>query len=115
MFVNRQNLFFKEYKTAIVARAQGLEGRARVCARRAAAALIAEYLEREQIEHASMNSLELILYLQQQTKKPELAHLLGRYSKPVNVDHQLDEGIDLITSLTDLAKLLEINIGKEYE
>ncbi len=105
-------LFNKEYQSAIDAHSRGLEGRSRVCARRAAAALIAEYLEIHNIEHASMNSLELIVYLQQQTNDPELTKLLADYSKPVNPDLHLDDGVNLVASIADLANFLEIKMGK---
>lgn len=112
MKITRMQLFNKEYQSAIDAHSRGLEGRSRVCARRAAAALIAKYLEIHNIEHASMNSLELILFLQQQTNNPELAQLLADYSKPVNPDHHLDDGVDLVASIAALANYLEINMEK---
>jgi hypothetical protein len=102
--------FRKEYQTAMDAQAAGLEGRARVCARRAAGLLIQKYLETQNINHPKMNSLYLIKYLQQTSDSPELVLLLSHYSEIVTYDHHLASDTDLVANLPVLAQLLTINL-----
>lgn len=105
-----QTTFRKEYQTAQEAQAAGLEGRARVCARRAAGLLIQKYLEMQKINPIKMNSLDLIKHLQQTSDSPELVLLLGHYSEIVTSDHRLASEVDLVANLPILAKLLTINL-----
>ncbi len=102
--------FRKEYQSAIDAQAAGLEGRARVCARRAAGLLIQKYLETQNLNHPKMNSLDLIKHLQQTSGSTELALLLSHYSETVTNDHQLASDVDLVANLPVLAQLLTIKL-----
>jgi hypothetical protein len=108
--MNTHITFWKEYKTAHDAQVAGLEGRARVCARRAAGLLIQKFLETQRIIFPKMNSLDLIKYLQQTTDSPELVLLLSHYSEKVTFDHQLGSNFDLVENLPLLAKMLKINL-----
>jgi hypothetical protein len=108
--MNTHISFKTEYQTAQDAQADGLEGRARVCARRAAGILIQKYLETQNINHKNMNSLDLIKHLQQSSDTPELAFLLGYYSETVSSDHHLASDVDLVAKLPLLAHLLNINL-----
>jgi hypothetical protein len=105
-----KSTYKNEYLAAIDAQASGLEGRARVCARRAAGLLIQKYLETQNINHPKMNSLDLIKHLQQTSDSPELVLLLSHYSETVTNDHHLASGVDLIANLPILAQLLTINL-----
>jgi|WetSurMetagenome_2_1015567.scaffolds.fasta_scaffold156054_3 hypothetical protein len=105
-----QTTFRKEYRTALDAQASGLEGRARVCARRAAGLLIQKYLEKQKTNLVNMNSLDLIKYLQQTSDSSELTLLLGHYSEIVTKDHHLASEIDLVATLPQLAQLLYIDL-----
>jgi hypothetical protein len=105
-----QPTFRKEYQTALEAQAAGLEGRARVCARRAAGLLIHKYLEMQSFNPIKMNSLDLIKHLQKTTNSPELALLLSHYSEIVTRDHHLASEVDLVANIPILAKLLTINL-----
>ncbi len=108
--MNTHITFWKEYHSAQEAHAAGLEGRARVCARRAAGLLIQKYLEMQNINPIKMNSLDLIKHLQQTTDSPELALLLSHYSEKVTSDHHLASKVDLVENLYLLAKLLKIDL-----
>jgi len=107
--INR-SVFWKEYKTALEAQAAGLEGRARVCARRAAGYLIQEYLEKQNNKPAKMNSIELIQFIQRTSNSSEMVSLLGHYSETVNIDHHLASDVDLVACLHTLARLLNIDL-----
>jgi hypothetical protein len=108
--MNARMIFKKEYKAALDAQASGLEGKARVCARRVAGLLIQKYLATHDIDTIKMNSLDLIKHLQQTSDSPELALLLSHYSEVVNTDHKLASDIDLVANLPKLAQLLNINL-----
>ena len=108
--MNKHFTFRKEYQSAQDAQASGLEGKARVCARRAAGILIQKYLETQNIDLIKTNSLDLIKYLQQTSDSPELALLLSHYSEVVNSDHHLSSDVDLVANLPKLAQLLSINL-----
>lgn len=108
--MNTPITFWKEYQTAQDAQASGLEGKARVCARRAAGILIQNYLEMQNINPIKMNSLDLIKHLQQTTDSPELALVLSHYSEKVTSDHHLASKVDLVANLPKLAQLLTINL-----
>jgi hypothetical protein len=108
--MNSHITFKKEYKAAQDAQALGLEGKARVCARRAAGLLIQKYLSTQNLDTIKMNSLDLIKHLQQTSDSLELALLLSHYFEVVNTDHHLPSDMDLVASLPKLAQLLNINL-----
>ena len=105
-----KSTYKNEYLAAIDAQAAGLEGRARVCARRAAGLLIQKYLETQNYIHPKMNSFDLIKYLQQTSNSAELVLLLSHYSETVTYDHHLASDVDLVANLPLLAQLLTINL-----
>jgi hypothetical protein len=96
-----------EFDLAASAQAQGNEGRARVCARRAAGVAIREYFIRRGISPHSSSAYDLLTRL---TESPEIApdlkqiciHLTMRvtdeFKLPVNVD-LVDESRNLCSAL----------------
>jgi len=104
----RQNQYRQEMQQAIAARADGNEGRARVCARRAASIAIREYLDSRKIPYISANAYDLISTLLGLESAPErareiAAHLLVRVSE----DFTLPDPLDLLAETQDLAEILE--------
>lgn len=96
-----------ELALAESSRAQGLEGRARVCARRAAGLVVRAYLEEHGEPAPTGNALELLRAF---AARPEITpqartvieHLLVR----VAPDYQLPISVDLIAETRRLADLL---------
>jgi len=104
--------YLHEIELARLARHSGNEGRARVCARRAASILIAEYLTRQGIQVPASSAQARLLYL---STLPGLSpatyeitsHLLMR----VDESFSLPEHIDLIADVQRLAQELSIQLS----
>jgi hypothetical protein len=91
----KSDLVAKELSLAEEARAKGNEGRARVCARRAAGIIIAQYLERRGLPDPGVSVIDRLRFLE---SLPEVSsevkqivrhlsmHVTPEYSLPVNVD-----------------------------
>lgn len=102
-----KEVFDNEINQAIEARNAGNEGRARVCARRAAGIVIREYLQRQEIPLKSPSSYEHAKYLLTlpdiSPRTKEIAeHLILR----VNPDHNLPIKVDLIAEAKALKDML---------
>ena len=70
----------QELSMAAAARRAGNEGRARVCARRAAGHVIGEYFARNQVEFTSESALERIRYMYSSPNiEPGLHELIGHF------------------------------------
>jgi len=89
------NLISKELSLAEEARANGNEGRARVCARRAAGILIAVYLERRGLPDPGVSVINRLRLLEslpdvsaniKKTAQHLLMHVTPEHSLPVEVD-----------------------------
>jgi hypothetical protein len=101
--------YHHEIEQAKLTRLAGNEGRARVCARRAASILIAEYLTRQGMQAPSSSAQVRLLYL---SALPGLSpaayeitsHLLMR----VDESFSLPDHIDLIADVQRLAEELSI-------
>lgn len=98
------------------AREQGLEGRARVCARRAAGAAIGEYFRLRGDANPAGSALELIRCLAVDAGAPLRARqaaeaLLERVDESFN----LRTPVDLLQEAADLARILEENAGLAKE
>ena len=102
--------FQKEYRVALESRSRGLDGQSRVCARRAAAMLVREYLDIKQREMPAGNDLQIIQFLANQHISPKINSLLDLYLLKVDVNFNLPSNVDLITSLFLLADVLEIKL-----
>ena len=96
-----------ELKLAELARAQGNEGKARVCARRAGGMAAYQYLHRKGINPPGRSAYDHLKFLQTQPNlsrsiQDAVEHLLLR----VNQDFQLPPGIDLIRDARHLVDTL---------
>ena len=99
-FMNSQNSrtnFKQELAQAEMARKEGNEGKARVCARRAAGIVIGEYLTRRGITDLSSSSIDRLKYFSSlsditQQERKSCEHFLVH----VNPDHNLPVDADLI-------------------
>ena len=100
-----------ELQHAHEARASGFEGRARVCARRAAGLAIREYLIEKHNISQSVSLFDLIV---DQTVRdllpPQLLESLDRLSLRVNEQFQLPAGVDLISDAKLVITLLEAKL-----
>ena len=99
--------FEKELEQAEIARANGNEGKARVCARRASGIAIQEYFFRAGLPYAPHSAYQNLIYLKNSPDAPphvqEIAtHLLER----VTPEHELPLEADLITDARWLAQIL---------
>ena len=110
---NRSISFRKEFRVALESRSRGLDGRSRVCARRAAAILVREYLDSKQWEMPAGNDLQIIQFLANQQLSPKITSLLDLYLHKVDIDFHLPSEVDLTTSLMSLADALEIQLDLE--
>jgi hypothetical protein len=96
-----------ELDKAIIARENGNDGMARVCARRAAGLIIGEYLQRREITSPGPSAYDHLRLLLELADAPEHArqiseHLLQR----VNQDFNLPFDADLIEETRRLAEQL---------
>ena len=105
-----------EIKRALTARKNGLEGRARVCSRRAAGYAIRAYLEENGVDIPDKSTLALIRQLenlpgvQPQVKmvtKHLLMHVTENFNLPVEVD--------LVAETTWLANFLEDETSQRHQ
>ena len=97
----------KEIEHAILARSNGNEGMARVCARRAAGVVIGEYLNRcgySNLTHSAYARLSIFMNLPNanQKNKEIASHLLLK----VNKDHLLPVEADLLNEVMWLKESL---------
>jgi hypothetical protein len=96
-----------ELTLAEKARLEGFEGRARVCARRAAGIAIREYLQIQLIHVSSTNSYQLIQEFKDLSNLPEdLSRIADHLLTKVNEDFRLPEDIDLIAEVRQLVERL---------
>jgi len=87
----------EELLLAKQSRLEGNEGRARVCARRAAGAAVKEYLEREGITDKQENAIQSLIILEQLDKLPtRVQKAVSLLVQRVNLDHNLPPEVDLI-------------------
>lgn len=87
----------KEIETAVAARAAGNEGRARVCARRAAGLAAQVYFLDRGIIPDTGNAFNLLIQLSHQSDLNAKLHLAATHlTLRVNEQFQLPAGVDLI-------------------
>ncbi|MGB9673364.1 MAG: hypothetical protein ACPL3P_04440 [Anaerolineales bacterium] len=103
---NWHHRFWEEIKQANIARSEGNEGKARVCARRAANVLLQYYFYLQDIP-ATKNAIKNLTLLQNYLNVshpayPIVSHLLLR----VNEEFQLPQEIDLIKDVLQLKEIL---------
>jgi hypothetical protein len=103
--------FQNEFKSAIQARQQGLEGRSRVCARRAAGILARAWLTRFLPGERSSNLQFCLVELQgQQSLSPDVQLLISHFTTTVDDAYHLPDQIDLIADLKKIKDGLEITL-----
>lgn len=102
-----QDQFNKELDHAEAARASGNEGKARVCARRAAGIVIGEYMRRRQISFSQTSAYDRIKYLiSQESLSPEARLVLEHFLLRIDTDHNLPIDADLIGEARWLSETL---------
>jgi len=112
-------VFRKEAKSKIAeelargadARLAGLEGRARVCARRAAGAATREYLELRGIATPGSSAYDLLVFLQDLPEvSPEIRQAAGHLLTRVDESFSLPVEADLLAEAGWLAQALEASL-----
>ncbi len=96
--LNWKNKYQEEFEHALSARANGNEGMARVCARRAVGILIGEYLTRREITNQGASIYDRFSIfnalpdIDAQTKE-----LVSHFLLTVDTTHSLPDNIDLLS------------------
>ena len=101
------NRFEQEILQAEEARAQGKEGMARVCARRAVGIVAGEYFIRHSIQQPGPSAYDRLKRLSSLPAiSPEVQEIVGHFRVRVNLDKDLPAGIDLIAEARFLSEIL---------
>jgi HEPN domain-containing protein len=96
-----------EFEKAEQARARGNEGRARVCARRAAGIAIREYLTRKGIRPPSASAMDLLNLLKDDPLlSPDLKLIADHLTLRVTEEFKLPVDVDLIAEARVLCEKL---------
>jgi hypothetical protein len=99
--------FDAELRRADAARAAGNEGKARVCARRAAGIVINEYLHQRESGYKLGSAYARLKYLVEKPDlSPELRQVAGHFLLHVSVERNLPVEADLIAEARWLASQL---------
>ena len=99
--------FRREMEVAQQARTQGNEGKARVCARRAAGIVATEYMKRRGITLPNMTAYDRIRFLRSWPDLPEGAtEVIDHMTMRVNEQYELPVQVDLVAEAQWLAKAL---------
>jgi hypothetical protein len=100
--------FEAEMRAAVKARAAGNEGKARVCARRAAGILVGEYFDQRNILPATsaIKRLEILYHLP--GSSAEVQQIVEHLLRPVDQNHLLPSSIDLLAETRMLLLALEL-------
>jgi hypothetical protein len=108
-----QELTHQELEMAEEARLRGNEGRARVCARRAAGHVAGEYLARNNFPFSSTSALERLRYLHSSLDEDSEAwEIVGHFLIHTTPEHELPIDADLIKDVSHLAQQL---LGESLE
>jgi hypothetical protein len=100
----------EELLLAKQSRKEGNEGRARVCARRAAGAAVQAYFGKQGNSSQPENALRSLLSLSNTQNIPDRIQLaVERLTQRVNDDHQLPPEIDLIKEAKLLIQYLNLD------
>jgi hypothetical protein len=104
---NWRDLTNQELEMARAARGSGNEGRARVCARRAAGHVIGEYLTGKDVDLATESALDRLRYLHSSPDTdPSVRELVGHFLVHTSPEHNLPIDADLISDVDLLARQL---------
>lgn len=102
-----RNQLIAEFALAEKARAEGNEGRARVCARRAAGIAIREYFNRKGRQVSGSSAYDLLNSLVESPDiSPELKQIASHLTLRVSEDFTLPAGIDLVEESLQLCNAL---------
>ena len=92
-----EETFSKEIQSALNARKSGNEGKARVCARRAAGIVVGEYLSRSDKNFVDQGAYDNLKYLLARPDiAPQLKETISFFIVKVNENHELPIDVDLI-------------------
>lgn len=101
----------EELLLAKQSRIEGNEGRARVCARRAAGAAAQEYLQLMEYRVREKNALEALRVLLGELDLPESVEVaINCLLQRVDEDHNLPQDIDLINEAEKVIQYLETGV-----
>lgn len=89
------------------ARQQGFEGRARVCARRAAGLAVTPFLEKQGSPIPANTYERIKLFAAQSVISPRLRQIASHLTMRVNESYQMPPEIDLIAEVRQLINELE--------
>jgi hypothetical protein len=96
-----------ELDQAEKARLGGNEGRARVCARRAAGAIAGEYLERRGKAPSGLSAYDRLRFFCSQTDLPlEVREVASHFLERITTEHDLPSDADLLAEARWLASTL---------
>ena len=102
----------KELDRAEKARQDGLEGRARVCARRAAGIVLRAYYQAHPVTPAPASAYDYLQLLRDDPQmNPELRRIADLLLTRVNQDFHLPVETDLIAATRRLVQILEKDIN----
>ncbi len=92
-----QSDFNDEIMAALTARMQGNEGKARVCARRAAGIAAGEFFRRQGMQYSTVSAYERLKILEQMIDlPPEIQATAGHFLVRSTPEHELPIDADLI-------------------
>lgn len=98
----------EELLLAKQSRIEGNEGRARVCARRAAGAAAQVYLQKAGYGDRAENALESLATLKSELKLPErVARAIDCLLQRVDLDHNLPGDVDLINEAATVIQYID--------
>jgi hypothetical protein len=101
--VDWQEEFESELANATAARSRGNEGRARVCARRAAGIAVRAYLAQRNAPAVAASTLDLLEQLRGDPRlAPDLASVINHLTLRVDEDFGLPAGVDLVAEARQL-------------
>jgi hypothetical protein len=99
--------FHNEMNMAVLSRRNGNEGRARVCARRAAGIVVSIYLHRNNLLDPGLNAYERLKYFVSLVQVDEkIRSVAAHFLTQVDSEFNLPAEIDLIEDALWLAKIL---------
>lgn len=106
-FENWKSEYQKEISQAEVARSEGNEGKARVCARRAAGVVIGEYFRRHGIQGSGASAYDRLRILTELVDiSPKIREVADHFILRINPDHTLPIDVDLIAETRWLRNIL---------
>ncbi|MBI2331977.1 MAG: hypothetical protein HYU84_07450 [Chloroflexi bacterium] len=97
----------REFEAAQHARANGNEGQARVCARRAAGIAIRDYLTRKGMRLPSRSAHDLLNFIKEETPlPPDLKRVANHLTLRVTEEFNLPIDVDLVAEAKSLCEWL---------